>query len=29
MGPAERLLLWMATTFGMSIDAESMRDESP
>ncbi|MEW2917868.1 glycerophosphodiester phosphodiesterase [Ruegeria sp. ANG10] len=29
MGPAERLLLWMATTFGMSIDTEAMRDESP
>ena len=29
MGPAERLLLWMATTFGMSVDTETMRDESP
>ncbi|WP_377191311.1 glycerophosphodiester phosphodiesterase family protein [Ruegeria meonggei] len=29
MGPAERLLLWLATTFGMSIDTQAMRDESP
>ncbi|WP_170333221.1 glycerophosphodiester phosphodiesterase family protein [Ruegeria arenilitoris] len=29
MGPAERLLLWLATTFGMSVDSEAMRDESP
>ncbi|WP_170789677.1 glycerophosphodiester phosphodiesterase [Ruegeria lacuscaerulensis] len=29
MGPAERLLLWFATTFGMSVDTETMRDESP
>nr|WP_302477316.1 glycerophosphodiester phosphodiesterase [Ruegeria atlantica] len=29
MGPAERLLLWLATTFGMSFDTEAARDESP
>lgn len=29
MGPAERLLLWMATTFGLSVDAAEMRDENP
>ncbi|WP_170415170.1 glycerophosphodiester phosphodiesterase [Ruegeria atlantica] len=29
MGPAERLLLWLATTFGMSLDTQAMRDESP
>ncbi|WP_170327232.1 glycerophosphodiester phosphodiesterase family protein [Ruegeria arenilitoris] len=29
MGPAERLLLWLATTFGMSVDTQAMRDESP
>ncbi|WP_170385667.1 glycerophosphodiester phosphodiesterase [Ruegeria atlantica] len=29
MGPAERLLLWMATTFGMTVDTQAMRDESP
>ena len=29
LGPAERLLLWLATTFGMSFDTEAMRDESP
>ncbi len=29
LGPGERLLLWLATAFGMSVDAEAMRDESP
>ena len=29
MGPGERLLLWLATTFGLSVDTEAMRDESP
>lgn len=29
MGPAERLLLWLATTLGMSVDTQAMRDESP
>nr|WP_263619038.1 glycerophosphodiester phosphodiesterase [Ruegeria profundi] len=29
MGPAERLLLWLATTFGMSVDTQAMRDASP
>jgi len=29
MGPGERLLLWLATTFGMQIDTGAMRDESP
>nr|WP_280638532.1 glycerophosphodiester phosphodiesterase family protein [Ruegeria sp. R8_1] len=29
MGPAERLLLWLATTFGMSVDKQAMRDASP
>ncbi|WP_424832335.1 glycerophosphodiester phosphodiesterase [Ruegeria sp.] len=29
MGPGERLLLWLATTFGMSVDTSDMRDESP
>ncbi|MFY2823716.1 glycerophosphodiester phosphodiesterase family protein [Ruegeria sp. MALMAid1280] len=29
MGPAERLLLWLATTFGMSVDTQAMRDENP
>nr|WP_302478669.1 glycerophosphodiester phosphodiesterase [Ruegeria arenilitoris] len=29
MEPGERLLLWLATTFGLSVDTEAMRDESP
>ncbi len=29
MGPAERLLLWLATEFGLSVDTEAMRDENP
>ncbi|MEM7088657.1 MAG: glycerophosphodiester phosphodiesterase family protein [Pseudomonadota bacterium] len=29
MGPAERLMLWLATTFGLQMDTEAMRDESP
>ena len=29
MGPGERLLLWLATTFGLSVDTSDMRDESP
>ncbi len=29
MGPGERLLLWLATTFGLSVDTQEMRDESP
>ncbi len=29
MGPGERLLLWLATTFGLSVDTEEMRDDSP
>jgi glycerophosphoryl diester phosphodiesterase len=29
MGPAERLLLWLATSFGMSVDKQAMRDASP
>lgn len=29
MGPGERLLLWLAATFGLSVDTEAMRDESP
>ncbi len=29
MGPAERLLLWLATAFGMSVDTQAMRDENP
>ncbi|WP_419740459.1 glycerophosphodiester phosphodiesterase family protein [Ruegeria sp.] len=29
MGPAERVLLWLATTFGMTVDTEAMRDDSP
>ncbi|MEO1108581.1 MAG: glycerophosphodiester phosphodiesterase [Pseudomonadota bacterium] len=29
MGPAERLLLWLATTFGMQVDTQAMRDASP
>ncbi|WP_170469095.1 glycerophosphodiester phosphodiesterase family protein [Ruegeria arenilitoris] len=29
MGPGERLMLWLATTFGMSVDTQAMRDESP
>ncbi len=29
MGPAERLLLWLATEFGMTVDTEAMRDASP
>ncbi len=29
MGPAERLLLWLATSFGMQVDTEAMRDDSP
>nr|WP_302476914.1 glycerophosphodiester phosphodiesterase [Ruegeria atlantica] len=29
MGPGERLLLWLATTFGLQVDTEAMRDESP
>ncbi|EEE37701.1 glycerophosphoryl diester phosphodiesterase family protein [Rhodobacteraceae bacterium KLH11] len=29
MGPAERLLLWLATAFGLSVDTSEMRDESP
>ncbi len=29
MGPGERLMLWLATTFGMQVDTEAMRDESP
>ncbi|KIC40347.1 glycerophosphodiester phosphodiesterase [Ruegeria sp. ANG-R] len=29
MGPGERLMLWLATTFGLSIDTSEMRDESP
>ncbi len=29
MGPGERLMLWLATTFGLSVDTAEMRDESP
>ncbi|WP_420585223.1 glycerophosphodiester phosphodiesterase family protein [Ruegeria sp.] len=29
MGPAERLLLWLATTFGMTMDTPAARDDSP
>ncbi|SHF35741.1 Glycerophosphoryl diester phosphodiesterase family protein [Ruegeria intermedia] len=29
MEPGERLLLWLATTFGLSVDTEAMRDASP
>lgn len=29
MGPGERLLLWLATTFGLSIDTDEMRDDNP
>ncbi len=29
MGPGERLMLWLATTFGLSVDTSEMRDESP
>ncbi len=29
MGPSERLLLWLATTFGMQVDTKAMRDASP
>ncbi|SDX15513.1 glycerophosphoryl diester phosphodiesterase [Ruegeria halocynthiae] len=29
MGPGERLMLWLATTFGLSVDTTEMRDESP
>ncbi|WP_299662835.1 glycerophosphodiester phosphodiesterase [uncultured Ruegeria sp.] len=29
MGPGERLMLWLATTFGLSLDTSEMRDESP
>ncbi len=29
MGPGERLLLWLAAAFGMSVDTEAMRDASP
>ncbi len=29
MGPGERLLLWLATTFGLSVDTDEMRDASP
>ncbi|TMV10270.1 glycerophosphodiester phosphodiesterase [Ruegeria sediminis] len=29
LGPAERLLLWLASEFGMEIDTGEMRDESP
>ncbi|WP_298850710.1 glycerophosphodiester phosphodiesterase [uncultured Ruegeria sp.] len=29
MGPGERLLLWLATAFGLQVDAEAMRDASP
>ena len=29
MGSGERLLLWLATTFGLSVDTDAMRDESP
>ncbi|WP_209506611.1 MULTISPECIES: glycerophosphodiester phosphodiesterase [unclassified Ruegeria] len=29
MGPAERLMLWLATTFGLQVDTKAMRDESP
>lgn len=29
MGPGERLLLWLAATFGMQVDTGTMRDESP
>lgn len=29
MGPGERLLLWLATTFGLSVDTQEMRDASP
>ncbi|WP_171124369.1 MULTISPECIES: glycerophosphodiester phosphodiesterase [unclassified Ruegeria] len=29
MGPGERLVLWLANAFGLSIDTEAMRDDSP
>ncbi|WP_299984441.1 glycerophosphodiester phosphodiesterase [uncultured Ruegeria sp.] len=29
MGPGERLMLWLATSFGLSLDTSEMRDESP
>ncbi len=29
MGPAERLMLWLATVLGMAVDTDAMRDESP
>ncbi|MDA7964608.1 glycerophosphodiester phosphodiesterase [Ruegeria sp.] len=29
MGPGERLLLWLATTFGLSVDTSDIRDENP
>ncbi len=29
MGPAERLMLWLATAFGLSVDTQGMRDDSP
>ncbi|MEX0366621.1 MAG: glycerophosphodiester phosphodiesterase family protein [Ruegeria sp.] len=29
LGPAERLLLWLAEEFGMDFDREAQRDESP
>ncbi|UAB89235.1 glycerophosphodiester phosphodiesterase [Ruegeria sp. SCSIO 43209] len=29
MGPGERLMLWLATTFGLSIDTAEMRDANP
>ncbi|RLK02746.1 glycerophosphodiester phosphodiesterase family protein [Ruegeria conchae] len=29
MGPGERLMLWLATTFGLSIETSEMRDANP
>ncbi|WP_171209004.1 MULTISPECIES: glycerophosphodiester phosphodiesterase family protein [unclassified Ruegeria] len=29
MGPGERLLLWLATSFGLSVDTQAMRDDNP
>ena len=29
LGPAERLMLWLAGELGMEIETEKMRDDSP
>ena len=29
LGPAERLLLWLAAEFGLEVDTKEMRDANP